>query len=85
MSFSFFIHTKHKGSLPLHSEPISIGCEAWVDLSRFCTAEKSWPKPIGTHSKSGDYFHASPSQTSFTKSFADLRRRFRRRFPEDLD
>lgn len=85
MSFSFYSPTKHKVSLPLHSEPISIGCEAWIDVSRFCFTEKSFSKSTETHKTSEGHLHSTPSQSSLTKSFADLRRKFRRSFPEGLD
>ena len=85
MDFSFLIPTKHKGSLPLHSEPILIGCEAWVDVSRFCADEKSSSKPVGDRGTAGDRLHSNSSQNSLRQSFSDLRRRFRRSFPEDLD
>jgi hypothetical protein len=84
MSFSFYSPTKHKVSLPLHSESISIGCEAWIDMSRFCAAEKSLSKSAGIHRTFGDHLHSMPSQSSLIKSFADLRRKFRRSSDEDV-
>ncbi len=58
------------------SELNSIGCEAWIDVGRFGAREKS------LSSVTADL---KASQSSLTKSFAGLRRRFRRRTPEDLD
>ena len=71
MSFPF--HTKQKPSLALHPEPISIGCEAWVDVGRFYSTAKS-------------VHHASrtSSGSSLPKSFADLRRKFRKSSDEDI-
>jgi hypothetical protein len=74
MSFPF--HTKQKLSLPLHAEPISIGCEAWIDVGRFSAREKSLPAVA---------VDPRTPQGSLTKSFAGLRRKLRRSSPEDLD
>jgi hypothetical protein len=73
MSFPFHSQTKQKLSLPLQAEPISIGCEAWIDVSRFCASEKSLHNTARTS-----------SDNSLTKSFADLRRKFRKISDEDL-
>lgn len=55
-------------------EPISIGYEAWIDLSRFSATEKS------TH-----YASRTLSSTSLTRSFADIRRKFQKSSDEDID
>jgi hypothetical protein len=73
MNFSFYSATKHKPPLLLHSEPISIGCEAWIDVSRFSATEKSLHHTARTSSGS-----------SLTKSFADLRKKFRKSSDKDL-
>ncbi len=78
MAFSFYNHTRQK--LSLQVESVSIGCEAWIDVSRFCATEK--PVTPGT---SGDHSRSTPSQGPLTKSFADLRRKFRRSTPEGRD
>lgn len=72
MSFHFY-SPKQKVSLLLASEPISIGCEAWIDVSRFSAAEKS------SH-------HAAriSSGGSLTKSFADLRKKFWKSSDEEI-
>lgn len=49
------------------SELNSIGCEAWIDINRFCATEKSLQHTARTSSNS-----------SLTKSFTDLRRKFRK-------
>ena len=51
----------------LQTEPISIGCEAWIDVGRFCTAEK----PAHHATK-------TPTRTSLTRSFTDIRRKFQK-------
>ena len=58
------------------SELNSIGCEAWIDVGRFCAGEKSL-RAVAVDSRA--------SQGSLTKSFAGLRKRFRRSSPADLD
>lgn len=55
MSFSFYNHTTHKVSSPLRTDPISIGCEAWIDVSRFCAAEKTSSHPDPIHHSSEDH------------------------------
>ena len=85
MSFSFYNPTKHKMSDPLHSEAISIGCEAWIDVSRFCRTEKSSPQSGRIHNNSEDDFYSTLSQTSITKSFADICSKFRRVSEEQCD
>ncbi len=67
MSFPFHNPTKQKLSLSLQTEPISIGCEAWIDVNRFCTTDKS-----------SHHTARTSSDSSLTKSFADLRRKFRK-------
>ena len=73
MSFSFYSATKHKTPLLLRSEPISIGCEAWVDVSRFSATEKSLHHTASTSSGS-----------SLTKSLANLRKKFRKSSDKDI-
>lgn len=67
MSFPFHNRTKQKLSLSFQTESIAIGCEAWIDVGRFCAAEQS-------------ACHATkpPSSASLTRSFADIRRKFRK-------
>ena len=85
MSFSFYNHTEQKVSSPLRTELISIGCEAWIDVSRFCCTEKSCSNSAGTHRISEGHIRSTSSHNSLTKSFADLRRKFRRGSQESLD
>ncbi len=80
MAFSFYNHTKQKLSLALQVESVSIGCEAWIDVSRFCATEE--PGNLGT---SGDDSRSTPSQSPLAKSCADLRRKFWTSTPESLD
>ncbi|NGZ02716.1 MAG: hypothetical protein CV090_06665 [Nitrospira sp. WS238] len=55
MSFSFYNHPKQKVSSALRTESISIGCEAWIDVSRFCTAEKVLSQPARIHHSPEDH------------------------------
>ena len=55
MSFSFYNHTKQKVSSPLRTAANSIGCEAWIDVSRFCTTEQTSPQPAQIHHGSEDH------------------------------
>lgn len=73
MSSSFNNHTQQELFFSLHAEPISIGCEAWIDVGRFYTPEKSVHHTVRTSSGG-----------SLTKSFADLRRKFRKSSDENL-
>lgn len=58
----------------LQTEPISIGCEAWIDVVRFCAAEK----PAHHTTK-------TPTGTSLTRSFTDIRRKFQKSSDGDID
>lgn len=58
------------------SELNSIGCEAWIDVGRFSTGEKLLPAVA---------VELRASQGSLTKSFADLRRKFRRDSAQDRE
>ncbi len=62
-------HDRH-----LLTEPVSIGCEAWIDVGRFCAAEK----PAHHATK-------TPTGTSLTKSFTDIRRKFQKSSDGDID
>lgn len=57
----------------LLTEPICIGCEAWIDVGRFCATKKSMHRATRT----------SPD-SSLTKSFADIRRKLRKSSDEDI-
>ena len=74
MAFLFNNSNEHQLSHSLQAEPVSIGCEAWIDGSRFCSTEKSVHHAART---------SSPS--SLTKSFADLRKKLHRSSTEGLD
>ncbi|HSA86934.1 MAG TPA: hypothetical protein VLE46_12190, partial [Nitrospira sp.] len=76
MALLFNNSKAHQLSRPLPSEPVSIGCEAWIDVGRFSGGEKSLPAVT---------VEPRASQGSLTKSFAGLRRRFRRGSDEGLD
>lgn len=73
MSFPFHNHTKQERSFSLQAEPVSIGCEAWIDVNRFCATEKSLHHTARTS-----------SDNSLTKSFAHLRRKFLKGSDEDI-
>jgi len=75
MAFLFNNSNEHQLLRPLQVEAVSIGCEAWIDLGRFSGGEKSLPAVT---------VEPRASQGSLTKSFAGLRRRFRRSSSEDL-
>ncbi len=75
MAFLFNNSNDH----PLQAEPISIGCEAWIDVNRFCAAEKS-----GTIRASGDHSHSATSQSTLTRSLSGLQRKFRKSLGEDV-
>ena len=70
MGFHFYSPTKHT---PLHSESTLVGCEVWIDVSRFCAIEKSVHQATGTS-----------TQSSLSKSFADLRKKFRKSLGADI-
>jgi hypothetical protein len=76
MSFPFYNNAKQALTLSLQGEPISIGCEAWIDVGRFSAREKSLPAVA---------VDPRTPQGSLTKSFAGLRRKLRRSSPEDID
>ncbi len=78
MGFSFYNHTKQDLSLSQQVELVSIGCEAWIDVSRFFATEKS------IHQANGN-FRSSAVSGSLTKSFTLLRNKLRRSSPETLD
>ena len=80
MSFSFYNDTKQKLSPSLQMESVSIGCEAWIDVNRFFATEK----PGGLRT-SGDQSRSATSSISLSKSFANLRRKFRKSSSEGLD
>ncbi len=57
----------------LLTEPISIGCEAWIDVDRFCaTATLTQRAPTAS------------SDSSLTKSFTHIRRKFRKSSDQDI-
>jgi len=68
MAFLFNNSNEHQLSRPLQAEPISIGCEAWIDVSRFSAEEQSLPAAA---------VDPRASQGSLTKSFALLRKKLR--------
>lgn len=74
MSFSFYSHTKQKLSFSLQAELTAIGCEAWIDVSRFCPTERSVRQATGTF-----------AQRSLAKSFTNLRKKFRKSSDEARD
>ncbi len=80
---AFFLNhsDEHHTSRSLQTEPISIGCEAWIDVNRFCTTEKSRHQATKTLRISENRCRSALSHTSLAKSFADLRRKFRRNSP----
>jgi hypothetical protein len=60
-------------SFLLQTEPNSIECEAWIDVSRLCAAERFGPQATGTS-----------TQSSLAKSFTNLRKKFRKISDEDI-
>lgn len=85
MAFSFYNHTKQKLSLALQVEWVSIGCEAWIDVSRFCAAEKPLPKASRELSSSRGHAPSPLAHNPLTKSFTLLHKKLRRNSPETLD
>ena len=76
MAFLFNNSNEHQLSHPLQAEPVSIGCEAWIDVGRFSAGEKLL---------SSVAVEPRASQGPLTKSFADLRKKLRRSSPANLD
>ena len=78
MAFLFNHSNEQQLSHSLKAEAISIGCEAWIDVSRFSTREKPLQALPGNPRVSRS--HSSPlrARNSLTKSFAFLRRKLRR-------
>jgi len=74
MAFLFNNSNGDQRSPSLQAEPVSIGCEAWIDVNRFCATEKSSYQTAGTSSHS-----------SLTKSFTGLRKKLQRSSTEGLD
>jgi hypothetical protein len=85
MAFLFNNSNVHQLSHPLPSEPVSIGCEAWIDVGRFCAAEQSLRQTTATRRTSGDHSRSAHSRSPLTKSLADIRRKLWQRSTEDLD
>ncbi len=77
MAFSF---TTSKTLLALQVEWVSIGCEARIDVSRFCATEE--PGNPGT---SGDDSRSTPSQSPLWRSRVPTLRKFWTSTPESLD
>lgn len=78
MAFRFNHSNEQQRSRSLQAEPISIGCEAWIDVSRF-SAKKNLMHPIAEDlSASEDQSRSTLVYGSLTKSFAHLRKRLRR-------
>lgn len=59
--------------LHLQTEPISVGCEAWIDVGRFCATEQ--PAHQAAKTSSSD---------TITESFTNLRRKFRKNSFDDI-
>ncbi len=78
MAFLFNHSNERQLSHSLKAEAISIGCEAWIDVNRFHTTEKSWHQAAKTLRISEDRCRSASSHNSLAKSFADLCRKFRR-------
>jgi len=78
MAFRFNHSNGQQLSCSLQVEPISIGCEAWIDVNRFCATEMSRHQAAKTLRISEDRCRSALSHNSLTKSFAGLRRKFRR-------
>lgn len=76
MAFLFNNSSEHQLSRPPQAEPVSIGCEAWIDVGRFSAGEKSLPAVA---------VEPRAPQGSLKKSFTGLRRKFRKSSSEGLD
>ena len=78
MSFLFNHSNEQQLSRSLKAEAISIGCEAWIDVSRFSTREKSLQPLPGNPRVSRGHSSSLCDHNSLMKSFALLRKRLRR-------
>ena len=76
---------QHESNLSHPVELNSIGCEAWIDVRRFSGREKVAQPITGDSQISGNRSRMAPSHGSLMKSFADLRRKFRRKSANSLD
>lgn len=85
MAFLFNYSSEQQLSYSLKVEPISIGCEAWIDVSRF-SAKKNLMRPIAADLRpSEDHSGSTLVYGSLTKSFARLRKKLRRGPAEGSD
>jgi hypothetical protein len=82
MNFISYKPTQHETTLSPLTELTSIGCEAWIDVSRFFGREKVAQPITGDLKTNEDHSRSAPSQGSLAKSFADLGRKFRRGSPK---
>jgi hypothetical protein len=78
MNFLFNNPAEQKLSFPLHAEPISIGCEAWIDVSRFSAGNKFEKQNACDLETSENRSRSAPSQGPLAKSFTLLRKKLRR-------
>jgi hypothetical protein len=85
MSFRFNNPPEQKLSFPLQAEPISIGCEAWIDVSRFSAEEKPVQQIAEDLKSSENHSRSASADGSLKKSLALLRKNLRRGSTEDQD
>lgn len=78
MAFRFNHSNGQQLSCSLKVEPISIGCEAWIDVDRFCVRNNLVHPTAGDIRASEDHSRSTLVHGSLTKSFARLRRKLRR-------
>lgn len=78
MAFFFNHSEEHQASRSLQTEPISIGGEAWIDVSRFFPGEKLEHQAVKDVKAPVDHPRSDLATSPLTKSFALLRRKFRR-------
>ena len=85
MNFISYNPTHHETTLSPPTELNSIGCEAWIDVSRFPAGEK-FGQPIPRNRRaSEDLSRSTSAHGSLTKSLALLRKKLRRGSAEGID
>jgi len=85
MAFRFNHSNGKQLSCSLQAESLSIGCEAWIDVNRFSTREKSGQVLPDNLRVSSGHSSSLRAPNSLTKSFALLRKKLRRDPAEGLD
>jgi len=78
MNFISYNPPQHEPAPSLPSDLNSIGCEAWIDVSRFAVGEKQLQAVAVNLKVSKDPSGSACAHSSLTKSFALLRKKLRR-------